>query len=414
VWDTRGIPLRYVVLVGAMMLLVSQLGSPWLLRFVDDAFSSGDRHARLTRAEAVEKATARVNGYFDAHDRGATRVRGRLVVLRAEPASGFVRGWCRDCSHWLVEVAHRVAGQDDERFCIAVTQHYSIFSSACSRWMPPAEAPPRTLVSAARSTARPALGSRRGLLLFQRRHGKTADLHSLDIAAGRVRRLTSTPEHEFSPSWSPDGTRIAFARNLGGSEHDVFVMRSDGSGVVRLTDSPGPDDQPAWLPDGRLAFRSVRDGVGSVYVLDPSRPEVPAERVLERTSSADWSPNGEAITFSAAIEYGFDVWLTDAGRQQRWNLTSTLHEDAYDPRWSPDGQRIAFATTNGIYVMRADGRGRRRIVSRPHELAVAWSPDGSVAWVGQLENGGIYVTSTRTGRTSRLTANRWDLGPDWR
>ena len=54
-------------------------------------------------------------------------------------------------------------------------------------------------------------------------------------------------------------------------------------------------------------------------------------------------------------------------------------------------------------------------MSRSHELAVAWSPDGTgVAWVGQFENGGIYVMSTRTGRTLRFTADRWDLGPDWR
>jgi Tol biopolymer transport system component len=192
-------------------------------------------------------------------------------------------------------------------------------------------------------------------------------------------------------------------------------MRADGSGVRRLTDSPGPDEQPAWLPDGRLAFRSVRDGIGSTYVLDPARPDVPAERILEQTSSAEWSPSGKAIAFAATIDFGFDIWLTDATGEGRWNLTSTLDEDAYEPRWSPDGTRIAFATTAGIYVMQADGRARRRIVSERHELALAWSPDGtSIAWVGGLENGGIQVTSTRTGRTRRLTSGAWDLAPDWR
>lgn len=114
------------------------------------------------------------------------------------------------------------------------------------------------------------------------------------------------------------------------------------------------------------------------------------------------------------IEHGFDIWLTHANVKGRWNLTSTLNEDAYRPRWSPDGGRIAFATSTGIYVMGVDGRGRRRVVSEPHELALAWSDGTSIAWAGALENGGLYVTSTKTGRTRRLTSGRWDLAPDWR
>ena len=80
----------------------------------------------------------------------------------------------------------------------------------------------------------------------------------------------------------------------------------------------------------------MRDGIGSIYVDD--------ERVLVETASAEWSPSGKAIVYSAAHQFGFDVWLTDAKAEERWNLTSRLHEDAYNPRWSPDGTRIVFAT----------------------------------------------------------------------
>jgi TolB protein len=196
--------------------------------------------------------------------------------------------------------------------------------------------------------------------------------------------------------------------NPGASELDVYTMRADGGDLVRVTDSPGPDEDPTWLPDGRLAYRSVRDGIGSIYVDD--------ERVLERTSSAEWSPSGNAIVFSAAIDFGFDVWLTDAAAGERWNLTSTLHEDAYNPRWSPDGTQIAFATLEAVYVMRADGRGLRRLVAQPHDFALSWSPDGKrVAWVGNTErNFGIHATNVSSGRTVRLTRHEGDHAPDWR
>jgi Tol biopolymer transport system component len=203
--------------------------------------------------------------------------------------------------------------------------------------------------------------------------------------------------------WSPDGKRFAFTENHGGSELDVYTMRIDGSDVVRVTDAPGPDEDPTWLPDGRLAYRSVRDGISSIYVDD--------ERLLEGTSSAEWSLSGEAIVYSAAHQFGFDVCLTDAAAGERWNLTSTLHEDAYNPRWSPDGTRIAFATEEAVYVVRPNGSGLRRLVSQPHDLALSWSPDGTrVAWVGNTKrNFGIHATNVRSGRTVRLT--RHEGGP---
>ena len=397
-WNTTGVPLRIVVLVAGMMLLLSQLDSIRLLRFIDDATTPGKEHSGLTRAEAVAGAKARVQGYLNHHGYEG----GRIVLVRAEWIDGRVQWWCQDCKHWQVELA-----MGEERFCIALTEDFKAFSNGCARWHPHAAPPPAALVAAARPL-RLQTPSGGGGLLLQRRIGRTADLYVLDVTTGRLRRLTRTSQHEFSPVWSPDRTRIAFAVNLGGSELDVYTMRADGSEVARVTSSAGPDEEPTWLPDGRLAYSSVRDGIGSIYVDD--------ERVLEESSSAEWSPSGKAIAFSAAHEFGFDIWLTDAEAGKRWKLTSTLYEDAYNPRWSPDGTRIAFSTAEAIYVMRADGSGRRRLVSQPHDLALSWSPDGTrVAWVGNTErNFGIHTTNVRSGQTVRLTRDEGDHAPDWR
>jgi TolB protein len=397
-WNTTGVPLRFVLLVAGVMILISQLGSIRFWRYLDDATTPGTEHAGLTRQEAVAGAVARVEGYLRHHRLPG----GRILLVRAEPIDGRVQWWCKGCVHWQVELALR-----QERFCIALTEEFSTFSNGCSRWHPRAAAPPAELVAAARPVRgqTPPAGS--GLVL-QRRIGGTADLYVLDVATSGLRRLTRTAQHESSPVWSPDGRRLAFTVNPGASELDVYTMRADGGDVVRVTDSPGPDEEPTWLPDGRLAYRSVRDGIGSIYVDD--------ERLLERTSSAEWSPSGKAIAYSAALEFGFDVWLTDVEAKERWNLTSTLHEDAYNPRWSPDGTRIAFATIEAVYVMRADGRGLRRLVTQPHDLALSWSPDGTrVAWVGNTErNFGIHATNVSSGRTVRLTRHEGDHAPDWR
>jgi dipeptidyl aminopeptidase/acylaminoacyl peptidase len=397
-WNTKGVPLKIVLLVIGMLFLVSQLGSVQFWRRVDDATTPGKEHAGLTRREAVAAAVAKVEGYFDRHGYAG----GHLSLVRAAPIDGQVQWWCKGCKHWQVELRRR-----EERFCLAVTEDFSAFSSGCSRWHTRAIRPPATLVAAARPAhvQRPA---GRGGLVLQRRIGRTADLYVLDVATGRLRRLTRTERHESSPVWSPDRRRLAFTVNPGASELDVYTMRADGSDVVRVTSSAGPDQEPTWLPDGRLAYSSVRDGIGSIYVDD--------KRVLKKTSSVEWSPSGKAIAFSAALEFGFDVWLTDAKTRKRWNLTAALHEDAYNPRWSPDGTRIAFATAQAVYVMRADGSARRRVVTQPHDLALSWSPDSTrVAWVGNTErNFGIHVTNVTSGRTVRLTSHEGDHGPDWR
>jgi hypothetical protein len=259
-WNTTGIPLRIVVLVAAVLLLVSQLGSIRFLRFIDDATTPGKERSGLTRAEAVARAKARVQGYLDAHDYAG----GRIVLVRAGWIDGRVQWWCQDCKHWQVELA-----MGDERFCIALTEDFAAFSNGCARWHPYAAPPPAALVAAAKPVRVQAPTGEGGLLL-QRRIGRTADLYVLDVTTGQLRRITRTSQHEFSPVWSPDRRRIAYAVNLGGSELDVYTMRADGSDIrrvmrsrVRETDIRGL----SWSPDGRRIAIATDQ-----YENEPRRP----------------------------------------------------------------------------------------------------------------------------------------------
>ena len=58
-------------------------------------------------------------------------------------------------------------------------------------------------------------------------------------------RLTSNSAADTSPSWSPDGTKIAFSSTRGGNAQ-IFVMKADGSAVTRLTNQSGTNSTPAW------------------------------------------------------------------------------------------------------------------------------------------------------------------------
>ncbi|MBT7915447.1 hypothetical protein HN588_16235, partial [Candidatus Bathyarchaeota archaeon] len=75
------------------------------------------------------------------------------------------------------------------------------------------------------------------------------------------------PGRERKPTWSPDGTQIAFD---GGDsfKSDIYLVNIDGTGIVRLTDHPEWDQYPAWSPDGtQIAFSSDRDGSTEIYVV---------------------------------------------------------------------------------------------------------------------------------------------------
>jgi Tol biopolymer transport system component len=100
---------------------------------------------------------------------------------------------------------------------------------------------------------------------------RQATLYLADVDGSNVRRLGAVPLHGVSASWSPDGTRLAFVSF--DDAHDptcpaascppsgeLYVVAADGTGLKRLTRSRADDEHPSWSPDGtRLAFASGFD-----------------------------------------------------------------------------------------------------------------------------------------------------------
>lgn len=252
----------------------------------------------------------------------------------------------------------------------------------------------------------PALSPDGSLVAFSSNRGGAYSIYIVGVDGTGLRRLTNNTDDDGEPVWSPDGARIAFVRGLdptnGGYSFvstypsQVFVVNADGSEEINLTVSEGGTD-PAWSPDGtRLAFASHRDGNFEIYSMTSDGKEV--TRLTETESDEAepaWSPDGTLIAYAGGyirvclscgfmhtgrielpVENGPDIFLMSADGQVQTRLTSKGNSS--EPAWSPDGQRIAFASRRGeyaqLYFMELDGSHQTEVTSGVgHKSSPSWA-----------------------------------------
>ena len=187
-----------------------------------------------------------------------------------------------------------------------------------------------------------------GSIAFHSDRAGNFDIWTVDDVGGNAVNLTNSPSiEEFSPHWSPDGSRIGYTRRMSDGTFDVWVMNADGSGHVNLTDRPGHDAGAAWSPDGsRIAFQSRRNGSLDVYVMNSYGNGTPTQLTFDATKddgAPDWSPDGQKIAFSKFVTgTEGDIWTMnadDGSDQERVTFDASLD---FNPAWSVDGSQILF------------------------------------------------------------------------
>jgi len=246
---------------------------------------------------------------------------------------------------------------------------------------------------------------------------------------------TVTLARGTGPSWSPDGTKIAFAAIDYYCDYYYYdcyyypvglaLMSADGSGLVFLTNEAS-DAQPTWSPDGtRIAFISSRNGRSGVYVLNAGVPTL-LTNTPRAVSKPAWSPDGTRLAFTCEVDSGnSDICVINANGTGFTRLTSDPGQDA-GPAWKPDGSRIAFATTRyaGAYElasMTPDGGDVTRLSPATAASEPAWKPDGTKLVVANLVCGSSSGCSSRgllvmtAGGTGLTTVSAGaDYAPAWR
>jgi Tol biopolymer transport system component len=235
--------------------------------------------------------------------------------------------------------------------------------------------------------------------------------------SGRV--VLTRSERDSNPSWSPDGTMIAYDSGLHGG---LWVMAADGSGRRALTTNN--DMFPSWSPDGtQIAF--TRYGVDMTANMPASDAgthlwiigvDGTGERQLTDGNSVElsgsWSPDGTMIAFFRVGSTGGDagIWVVNADGSNARQVATLPDDFTGNPSWSPDGTQIAYSRNTfvaggwlpRIWVVNADGSSDHLLLNGKG-TDPAWSPDGSR--IAYSSNGDIWTVGVEGSDPFQVTFN---------
>ncbi|HEX8788873.1 MAG TPA: Tol-Pal system beta propeller repeat protein TolB [Telluria sp.] len=197
-----------------------------------------------------------------------------------------------------------------------------------------------------------------------------------DLVTGQRHVVANEKGNNSAPAWSPDGSKLALALSKTGNTQ-IFMVNADGSGLHRISNSNGIDTEPQFSGDGQtIYFTSDRSGGPQIYKMSvnggqPTRVTFNGNYNI----SPRISPDGKTLAWISQRNGGFSLYAMDlaSGQEQR------LADGATEPSFSPNGKYIMYATRSGgrtsLSVVSVDGRVKQNLSTQAGNIREpSWGP----------------------------------------
>ncbi|WP_341648447.1 Tol-Pal system beta propeller repeat protein TolB [Thauera humireducens] len=197
------------------------------------------------------------------------------------------------------------------------------------------------------------------------------------LATGQRRVVANFKGSNSAPTWSPDGNQLAVVLTKDG-QSQLYVLNADGSGVRRLASSSGIDTEPFWGNDSNIYFTSDRGGSPQIYRISAGGGS--AQRVTFDGSynvTPRLSADGTLLAFITRNAGRFQVAVQDLATRQTTILTDSARDES--PSFAPNGRMILYATESGgrgvLSAVSSDGRVKQRLTVQAADVREpAWGP----------------------------------------
>lgn len=186
-----------------------------------------------------------------------------------------------------------------------------------------------------------------------------------DLPTGQRFMISDQKGDNSAPAWSPDGHTLALALSMTGNTQ-IFSINAQGGDLHRLSHSAAIDTEPTYSPNGQwIYFTSDRDGSPRIYRMPAQGEDAGiAQRVTfhgNYNTSPRISPDGKTLAYISRVGGGFRLYTQDLQTGEAMAMTSTTHDES--PSFAANGQYILYGTReNGRNVLAAvsiDGRARQ-------------------------------------------------------
>jgi TolB protein len=221
-------------------------------------------------------------------------------------------------------------------------------------------------------------GRRLAYVSFERGN---SSIYLHELTTGKRELLSSFKGINGAPAFSPDGGRLALTLSRTGNP-EIYVMNLASKALTQLTNHWSIDTEPVWMPGGRsLLFTSDRGGKPQIYMV--SADGGAAERVTSKgdyNARASVSADGKKIAMAQGAGNVYRIAILDRTYASPGQLTmlspGTLDES---PSFAPNGSMVIYASRDGnrgvLYAVSADARVRQRLVLADGDVREpAWSP----------------------------------------